>query len=771
MAAPNHPTPDALAAFVHGRLSDDDTTAIEQHLTACAACRQAVEQVPPDSFLRQVREVAPPRGTVVAPASPALPVSQPVALATAELPPSLAEHDRYRVVRLLGQGGMGAVYLAEHRLMDRPAVLKLIRPEFLARDDIRQRFEREVKAVSQLSHANIVQAYDAFNAGDSMVLAMEFVDGIDLAAFVKVKGPLAVPLACRCIQQAALGLQAAHQHSLVHRDIKPHNLMITRKGQVKILDFGLAQLGGSVGGGGLTQDGVVMGTPEYMAPEQWADPSKVDIRADLYSLGCTLFFLLTGRPPFPGPGTLALLRQHADVPPSSLREACPDVPEALEVVYQRLMAKQPGDRYATPKELAQALTPFVKGGTAVPPLPPLPPLPQSITPTHVGEGSETSPPPPQVIAPQQSARRPPRRSKPPLWLVATATGIMLTLAAVAVFWLTIRTGDGVIELEDLPADAVVRVDGRRVEVRYRNGGKAEVRVAPGERRLEVRKEGFEALGEEVSLRAGGRVLLTARLKRLANKEDRPEVSASKKAGDLIRVSLGDGVEMTFAWCPPGTFQMGSPEEEEQRDDDETQHRVTLTQGYWLGIHEVTQAQWKAVMGNNPSNFKGDNLPVENVRWDDCQVFCRKLGEKTGKRFRLPTEAEWEYACRAGTTTPFHFGETISTEQANYDGNGTYGRRQTGTYREKTTLVGSFAANAWGLYDMHGNVWEWCQDWHGDYPSGDIKDPQGESSGTTRVLRGGSWASYPWDCRAATRRRLDPGFRDVYYGCRVVLVPD
>jgi formylglycine-generating enzyme required for sulfatase activity len=239
------------------------------------------------------------------------------------------------------------------------------------------------------------------------------------------------------------------------------------------------------------------------------------------------------------------------------------------------------------------------------------------------------------------------------------------------------------------------------------------------------------------------------------------------AGDLIQNSLG----MKFAWCPPGTFMMGSPSSEAERGDDESQHRVTLTKGFYLGIHAVTQAQWRAVMGSNPSNFKGDHLPVEQVSWDMCQEFCPKLGQKDGKRYRLPTEAEWEYACRAGTTTPFYFGETISTDQVNYDGNHPYGKGKQGPYRQKTTAVGSFPPNAWGLHDMHGNVLEWCQDWYGPYPAGNIVDPQGDGEGEARVLRGGSWDDSARICRLACRRRSAPGVLSNRVGCRVVLCLD
>ena len=226
----------------------------------------------------------------------------------------------------------------------------------------------------------------------------------------------------------------------------------------------------------------------------------------------------------------------------------------------------------------------------------------------------------------------------------------------------------------------------------------------------------------------------------------------------------NSIGMKFVWISPGTFMMGSPKEEKERGDNETQHKVTLTKGFYMGVYTVTQEQWKEVMGNNPSFFKGEKkLPVETVSWDDCQEFAKKLREKDKKLYRLPTEAEWEYACRAGTKTPFYFGATISTDQANYNGNFTYGTSKKGVYREKTTPVGSFPANAWGLYDMSGNLWEWCQDWYGDYPQNDVVDPQGPNTGQLRVLRGGSWNNFPQNCRSAYRVRLGPGLRDSFYG--------
>ena len=229
----------------------------------------------------------------------------------------------------------------------------------------------------------------------------------------------------------------------------------------------------------------------------------------------------------------------------------------------------------------------------------------------------------------------------------------------------------------------------------------------------------------------------------------------------------NSIGIQFVWIPSGNFMMGSPKEEEKRFEEEIQHKVTLTKGFYMGVYTVTQEQWKEIMGNNPSQFKGEkNLPVETVSWGECQEFIEKLREKDKKLYRLPTEAEWEYVCRAGTTTPFHFGETISTDQANYDGNFTYGNGKKGIYREKTTPVGSYPANAWGLHDMHGNVWQWCQDWFGDYPQKNVVNPKGANTGSNRVLRGGSWSNDPRNCRSAYRYRYVPGLSNNRIGFRL-----
>jgi len=266
------------------------------------------------------------------------------------------------VLRLLGRGGMGTVYLAEHKVMERRVALKVIRPDLTARPELVQRFQREAKAAARLAHPNVVSAYDAEQAGDCHLLVTEYVEGTDLACWLKARGPLPVSEACGYVRQAALGLQHAHEQHMVHRDLKPHNLMRLPSGQVKILDFGLALLGRSVGEDG-TQSGAILGTPDYMAPEQANDAHAADIRADIYSLGCTLYELLSGRPPFPGGGLLDKLRRHMQEQPAPLALLRPELPAPLVEVVGRMMVKDPNGRYQTPAEVAVALEPWCHAQT------------------------------------------------------------------------------------------------------------------------------------------------------------------------------------------------------------------------------------------------------------------------------------------------------------------------------------------------------------------------------------------------------------------------
>lgn len=240
---------------------------------------------------------------------------------------------------------------------------------------------------------------------------------------------------------------------------------------------------------------------------------------------------------------------------------------------------------------------------------------------------------------------------------------------------------------------------------------------------------------------------------------------------MVSVNLGKGFYIEMVKIPAGKFLMGSPQNESLRNSNESpQHQVTL-RSFYISKYLITQDQYRVVTaGKNPSYYKGRTHPVDSVSWYDADEFCQKLTEKTGKSYRLPSEAEWEYACRAGTTTPFYFGETITSELANYDASNTYASEVNGIYRQRTTEVGSFAPNVFGLYDNHGNVWEWCQDvWHQNYKGapddGSVWEVGGDSN--QRVLRGGSWLGYPWDCRSAARDGRSADFCVYDCGFRVV----
>ena len=232
-----------------------------------------------------------------------------------------------------------------------------------------------------------------------------------------------------------------------------------------------------------------------------------------------------------------------------------------------------------------------------------------------------------------------------------------------------------------------------------------------------------------------------------------------KPGRVDVVAIGEGVKLEMVLIPAGKFKMGSPASEKNRDDDETQHEVTLTKPFYIGKYEVTQEQWEALMGDNPSiSAKGAKYPVTGVSWEDCQEFIKKLNASTKGGYRLPYEAELEYACRAGTSTAYSYGDSLTKSDANIGG-------------ESTKAVGSYKPNAFGLYDLHGNVWEWCEDWKADYPKGAVTDPKGPAKGEGRVLRGGSVNSYVSNARSSARSDLTPTNRSYgVHGFRLVRTP-
>jgi hypothetical protein len=462
----HHPGHERLAAYASGRTDEAESAEIENHLGTCEPCCEQVESLPRDPLDVLLKKATAARpapeepGENLAPKSLEGPKKKGAAArAGSPVPAALARHSRYRLLRRLGSGGMGVVYQAEHRLMERPVALKVIHRRWIADPAAVARFRREVRAAARLMHPNIVIAYDAEQAGDTHFLVMEFVAGTSLAALVAEQGPLPVAEACDYVRQAALGLQHAFERGMVHRDIKPQNLMRTPEGLLKILDFGLANfVTESAGAGELTEVGSVMGTPDYLAPEQARDAHAADIRADIYSLGCTLYHLLAGEAPFAGKTGMQKIVAQLEQTARPLAELRPEVSPDLERTVSRLLAKDPAQRFATPAEVAQALAPFA-GGTALPS-------------SAVGGG---------------------RRRK---------THVVTTYAGAAEG----QGGTLVLEIKpDCPRDLVLAVDG--TDVPWQEAGSVEMPLRVGLHVVRATREGVEIWAETFILAPGGRQVI------------------------------------------------------------------------------------------------------------------------------------------------------------------------------------------------------------------------------------------------------------------------
>ena len=613
----------------------------------------------------------------------------------------------YQLLNCLGEGGMGVVFRARHRRMDRIVAVKMVRPETLGAAVTIGRFEREVRLLAQLSHPNIVAAFDAGEVEGVPYLVMEYVEGADLASVVAQQGPLPVERAVNYVLQAAAGLHHAHERGLVHRDVKPHNLLLTRQGVVKVLDLGLARMVGAeskVEGEGAsyrTQSGTVLGTFHYMAPEQALNSKNADRRSDVYSLGCTLYYLLAGNPVYSGETGIEVFLAHVQKPVASLRQLRTDVPPALERVFQRSVAKQPDQRHQSLADLIADLQ-SATGATAV-----AAPVAQLAPPTPGAGGT-------QVL----STFNPPVRRRSRAWLIggaATALGLLL-LTAVTIGWQfagpgkspgTQTDGDTYtnrlgMRFRRLPADSFVMGDSpeftQTLSDRLRRTPRLSNRLADFERELPAR-----------SMRI-----------------DRP-------------FFLGE-TEVTNAQFEAFTRATSYVTEAEQRGNG----WGVNAQGQWF---QGRPYSWRD-LGQQP---RTPEHPAVSISWNDAMRFCewltaeeRRQGDTRGT-YRLPTEAEWEYGCRAGGTQPWGAGITPETlgDFAWYDANA--GGRIQPVARAKP--------NPWGLHDMLGNEMEWCQD----------RGPD-----DLRVQRGGAFGD-PADFVRPAVRRFSPPSSPTHGAFRVVRV--
>ncbi len=680
------------------------------------------------------------------------------------------EFGRYRVRKQLGGGGMGAVYLVENTELKREEALKV--PHFGVGDDsaMRERFLREARAAAQLDHANLCPVYDVGTINGICFLTMRYLKGKLLSDYT---GKLQPPRkAVEITAKLAQALESAHAKGVIHRDLKPNNVMMCAGVGPVVMDFGLAKQTKSEEQN-LTQAGTTLGTPSYMPPEQVkGELDRMGPASDVYSLGVILFEMLTGRLPFKAPTAAEVygLILHTNAPaPSWLR---PGLDPALDAICAKAMAKTPEGRYSSMKAFAAALIDFLK-----------------TTPAGEGAGNLT----PMVaapadifqaatVAPNQAARRHGPRGK------------------------TTQRGSKAPSSIRKPAST--------------HRANPQISVSGAEKKEGRSLAGVLGLLALILLMLGGAGGVGYLVYTVSQRQAAPSVNGEAAATPVTEEKGKDEITNTIGMklkrIKAGKFLMGSPNNEEGREDVEgPRHEVEITKAFYMGVYPVTRGQFAAFVkaadyqtegetdgeggyGLNTVTAKWeqkpeytwrqtgftqtDDHPVVEVSWNDATAFCAWLSKKEGKAYELPTEAEWEYACRAGTKTRFWCGD----EDASLKGNVNIADA---SFKEKmdseatrnltcvrwddgyafTSPIGSFKANPWGLYDMHGNVWQWCADYYDAnyYDNSDTKDPLNSSKSYARVMRGGAWYNPARGCRAAARLSYTPGYRDDNLGFRVV----
>lgn len=571
-------------------------------------------------------------------------------------------------------------------------VVKLLNPLGILDSVSLARFERELQALSSVADPHIVSLLDSGRQGNARFFVMERLRGCDLSQLIDHHGKLNEADVLSIARQVLPALQKIHSSGLVHRDIKPSNLFLTTEGTVKLLDFGIARESRA---GTITSDASILGSVDYLAPEQALDSSRVDHRADQYGLGCTLYHLLAGHRPFQllsNGNIVRTILAHAQTELPSVSTFRPDVSQQLSDIVERMCAKKPEDRWPDCDSILRAL------------------------PTSVESGS------------------------------------LSKLAA---------------NCDQLAAARPVRfADEEHVDDR--------VKASLGFR--------FE-WSVAVAICIVAILSISTLLPNLLQESGKEPNTLTGEA----KSSLTNSVGMQFVWISPGEFDMGSSFTADElskfawdshpRDyfkKDLPLHRVEVSKGFYLGTTEVTQKQWFDVMettpwvGENKKQVKlGGKYPASYITWQDAVNFCERLSRLEGKRYRLPTEAEWEYACRADTTTRFSFGNASVVSNVWLIDNTRDGEQG---YAQ---LVAQHPANAFGLYDMHGNVHEWCSDWFAEdyYSTSPTVDPTGPESGTHRIVRGGCFDNSEWWTTSFNRWRHPPESQWAINGFRVLLEAD
>jgi len=644
----------------------------------------------------------------------------------------------YRIQQKLGEGGMGAVYLAEDTRLERKVALKM--PHFSGTDDnqVIERFQREARLAASIEHDNLCPVYEVGCIDGVHFLAMKYLEGTLLSRYISSHNPWPPATAVTLIRHLCAPLHLLHSRGIVHRDLKPSNIMIVEGRKPVLLDFGLARSYTSHSQH-LTATGAQMGTPLYMSPEQAGNGNPIGPASDVYALGMILYELIVGQSPLAASTTMEIFARilyGQILPPSHYR---PGLSPMLDALCLKTVSRNLAERYPSMAALAQALDNFLRdpASSQVPAGPPALMTPPSVPMAAMATMAQACP-----------------RCRSPLTYHRSTTSMICPRCMTT----------------PNPAGA-------------RTGSMTVVQSPPPTRSLVLPMLTLLGTLSVAATTIGGMYLAGIFDPQPGSQSSSSSQPIANREGTIIN-SIG----IRLVRIPAGKVWMGSPSDEPGRYDDEFQHEIEMTRPVHLGMYEVTQKEFETVMKHNPSWFRPGgggadkidgidhlSLPVELVSWQEAREFCERLSalpeeQKAKRSYRLPTEAEWEYACRGGqtgaVTRPFALQTPLAElplDQANFDGSDTQGK-----YLGRSNTVGkSGPPNAFGLYDMHGNVWEWCADWFGPYDPVARLDPTGPPNGTKRVVRGGSWNNTCVGNRAATRASWEPDGRASIYGFRVV----
>ncbi|MEG5021014.1 bifunctional serine/threonine-protein kinase/formylglycine-generating enzyme family protein [Microcoleus sp. AT8-B5] len=639
--------------------------------------------------------------------------------------------NRFRTIELLGQGGFGRTYLAEDidRLNQR-CVVKQLAPNVQGTWAINKAvelFQLEARQLQQLGQHPQIPSLDAyFEDNKYLYLVQQFVDGDNLLTLFQNQGIWQESQVKQLLLELLPVLKFVHEQKIVHRDIKPENIMCRRSdGVLVLIDFGVSkQLSGTV----ISRQGTQIGSHGY-APLEQMQGGEAYAASDLFSLGATAFHLLTGLHPYGlwtehGYSWTANWQQHLKKP----------IDKELELILSKLLAKDIQQRYQSAEEVLRDFQGQSRQTPAPIPIPTIPVIPQHSLPLRTNTT---------------------RRGF--LQLAGFAGGGF----ALAVLGQSLLNKKSSSSSPNLPPSSNKAAPSPKSSAQKSSPKTTAKKSSPKPSPQSVAespspKPSPKPAPETLKPTPSSNALKSFTFETVTVNSTGQIANRRQGKAQAFIENMGNGITLDMVAIPGGSFVMGSPDTEAGRSSYEGPQRTVNIPAFFMGKYEITQEQYQAVMGNNPSEFKGAKLPVEKVSWNDAVEFCKRLSKKTGKTYRLPSQAEWEYACRAGTKTPFYFGETITPDLVNYNGNNPYGGAPKGLYRKQTTDVGNFSPNAFGLYDMHGNVWEWCS-----HPDNDRSD--------RRVRCGGSWKDAAVNCRSAYRlsNLAGDGYSDI--GFRVALV--